>query len=74
MSLLDCQSKYRQFEQQCRDDIDALRSEVQLKVSADMVDQIRRLGLIIERCEMNFNDNPDYLVEYKEVDCALVHI
>ncbi|KJH40355.1 hypothetical protein DICVIV_13699 [Dictyocaulus viviparus] len=62
----DCRENFAQFERAYREQMERLRAEVHLKVSADFSEEIMRLEAIIDRFNMPFTDTKDGILRYKK--------
>ncbi len=66
--LRESQTSMLQYLKKSRDQIQKLSAEVQLKVSSDFTDEIRRLETIVDNFkDAPFSDNANYLPIYREV-------
>lgn len=61
----DCRENFAQFERAYREQMERLRAEVHLKVSADFSEEIMRLEAIIDRFNMPFIDTKEGIIKYK---------
>ncbi|VDK27512.1 unnamed protein product [Gongylonema pulchrum] len=62
----NCLGNWKNFEKSAIVELQRLRNEVHLKVSADFYEEIQRLEAIIDRFDSKFLDEPAFIEEYKK--------